>query len=92
MALATKKKQEIIKKFKIHGTDTGSPEVQTAVLTEQIKELAKHLKKNPKDNHSRQGLLKMVAERRSLMNYINRKDEKRYKNLIKKLELKKTKK
>jgi small subunit ribosomal protein S15 len=91
MALDTKKKQNIITKHKIHETDSGSPEVQIAVLTEQIKELAKHLKEHHKDNHSRRGLLKMVSKRRTLMNYLAQKDEKRHEDIIKKLELKKIK-
>ncbi len=88
MALGTNKKQNIIAKYKIHETDTGSPEVQIAVLTEQIKELAGHLKEHHKDNHSRRGLLKMISKRRSLMNYLAKKDSKRHKDIIKKLELK----
>lgn len=87
--LTTKKKQSIIDKYKVHESDTGSPEVQIAVLTEEIKELAKHLKKHKKDNHSRKGLLGKVAERRKLMGYLQRKDQKRYGSLVKKLELKK---
>ncbi len=87
--LKTKKKQSIIEKYKIHEKDTGSPEVQTAVLSAEIDALAKHLKKNPKDNHSRRGLLKMVAERRSLTAYLQKKDEKRHDSMVKKLELKK---
>lgn len=90
--LSLKKKQSLIEKYKIHNKDTGSPEVQIAVLTEQINELAKHLKKHPKDNHSRRGLLKMVADRRAMMNYLARKSEKRYNALIAKLKLKKSKK
>jgi small subunit ribosomal protein S15 len=87
--LPTKKKQKIIGEFKTHEKDTGSAEVQIAILSEQIKQLAKHLKKNRKDNHSRLGLLKMVAERRALMNYLAKKDIKRYNSLNKKLGLKK---
>jgi small subunit ribosomal protein S15 len=86
--LPTKKKQKIIKEYKVHDKDTGSPEVQVALLTEQIEQLAKHLKKNPKDNHSRLGLLKMVAERKTLMNYLAKKNKKRYQNLTKRLGLK----
>jgi len=89
--LTTKRKQNIIKKFQTTKTDTGSPEVQIAILTEEIKQLAKHLKKHHKDNHSRKGLLQMVADRRSLMGYLSKKDEKRYSSLVKKLELKKSK-
>lgn len=86
--LPTKKKQKIISEYKVHDKDTGSPEVQVALLTEQIEQLAKHLKKNPKDNHSRLGLLKMVAERKTLMNYLAKKNKKRYQNLTKRLGLK----
>ncbi len=86
--LPTKKKQKIIGEYKIHEKDTGSPEVQIALLTEQIDQLAKHLKKNPKDNHSRLGLLKMVAERKTLINYLAKKNKKRYKELTKRLGLK----
>lgn len=92
MALATKKKQKIVGEHRIHEKDTGSPEVQIALLTKQIEELAKHLKKNHKDDHSRRGLLKMVADRRTLMTYLLRKDEKRYNSLAKKLDLKQVKK
>ncbi len=87
--LLTKKKQIIIKKYQTHKTDTGSPEIQIAVLSEKIKELTSHLKKHKNDNHSRKGLLQMVADRRTLLNYLSKKDEKRYKSLIKKLNLKK---
>ena len=90
--LKTKKKQAIIAEHKTHEKDTGSPEVQIAVLSAQIDALAKHLKKNPKDNHSRRGLLKMVADRRKMLAYLRKKDEKRYESLLKKLELKKSKK
>ena len=72
-----------------HDTDTGSPEAQVALLTKQIDELSKHLKKNKKDFHSRRGLLQMVANRRKHLKYLERKDEKAYKALIKKLGLKK---
>ncbi len=92
MALATKKKQKIVGEHWIHDKDTGSPEVQIALLSKQIEELAKHLKKNPKDDHSRRGLLKMVADRRTLMTYLSRKDEKRYNSLAKKLDLRQVKK
>jgi small subunit ribosomal protein S15 len=87
--LPTKKKQKIIGEYKVHEKDTGSPEVQIALLTEQIEVLAKHLKKNPKDNHSRFGLLKMVADRKALMNYLAKKNKKRHSDLTKKLGLKK---
>lgn len=87
--LKTKKKQKVIGEFKVHDKDTGSPEVQVALLSEKIDELAKHLKKHKKDNHSRRGLLKMVSDRRTLMNYLSKKDKKRYDTLAKKIGLKK---
>lgn len=83
------KKQKIIREVAIHGTDTGSPEVQISILTKRIEELASHLKKNQKDNHSRRGLLSMVSERQSQMNYLQKKSPKRYSALMKKLNLKK---
>jgi len=82
-------KQEIIKMFAQHKGDTGSPEVQIALLTYKIQRLTAHLEENKKDNHSRRGLLKTIAKRRRLLNYLERLDEKRYKKLIKELELKK---
>lgn len=82
-------KSKIITKFAAHEKDTGSPEVQIAVLTEQIAELSDHLKKHKKDNHSRRGLLKMVSKRRKLLAYLAKEDEGRYKKLIKMLGLKK---
>ena len=85
--LATKKKQTIIKKHRIHDTDTGSPEVQVAVLSTKISELTKHLKKHKKDNHSRRGLIKMVADRRTHLKYLERKDKTRYNALVKKMDL-----
>jgi small subunit ribosomal protein S15 len=87
--LATKKKQKTIKKNQIHDKDTGSPEVQVAVLSLQIDELAKHLKKNKKDNHSRRGLIKMVADRRAHLKYLERKSRPRYHALLDKMGLKK---
>ena len=85
--LKTKKKQIVIKKNQIHDKDTGSPEVQVAVLSVQITELAKHLNKHKKDNHSRRGLIKMVADRRTHLKYLERKNKTRYDALVKKLEL-----
>jgi len=85
--LATKKKQKIIKKSQVHDKDTGSPEVQVAVISAAIDELAKHLKKHKKDNHSRRGLIKMVADRRTHLRYLERKDKARYNALLKKIEL-----
>jgi small subunit ribosomal protein S15 len=82
-------KQKIIEMFAQHKGDTGSPEVQIALLTYKIQRLAAHLEENEKDNHSRRGLLKTIAKRRRLLNYLERLDEKRYKKLIKELELKK---
>ncbi|WP_342782604.1 30S ribosomal protein S15 [Thermosediminibacter litoriperuensis] len=82
-------KQNIIDKFKTHESDTGSPEVQIAILTERINQLTQHLKIHKKDHHSRRGLLKMVGKRRALLNYLKRKDMERYKNIIEKLELRK---
>ena len=85
--LATKKKQAIIKKHQVHEKDTGSPEVQVAILSQQIDALAKHLKKHKKDNHSRRGLIKMVADRRTHLKYLERKDKTRYNALVKKMDL-----
>jgi len=85
--LATKKKQTVIKKSQIHDKDTGSPEVQVAILSTLINELAKHLKKHKKDNHSRRGLIKMVADRRTQLKYLERKDKTRYTALMKKMDL-----
>jgi len=83
------KKTNIIKKYKLNEKDTGSPEVQIAILTERIKELATHFRKHSKDNHSRRGLLGMVSKRRRLLDYLKDEDEKRYNKLTKALELKK---
>jgi len=85
--LATKKKQGIIKKSQIHEKDTGSTEVQVAVISAAIDELAKHLKKHKKDNHSRRGLIKMVADRRTHLKYLERTNKTRYNALMKKIEL-----
>ena len=87
--LTSRKKQNIIKKVRLHEKDTGSPEVQIAILTKRINNLAAHLKKNHKDNHSRRGLLQMVADRHAHIKYLKKKDEKRYKALAKELGLKK---
>ena len=88
MALKTDSKQKVIEDYKLHPADTGSAEVQIAVLTEEINKLVKHLKKHKKDDHSRRGLLMMVSKRKRLLDYLSRENEKRYKNLIKKLGLK----
>ena len=82
-------KQEIIAKYKRDENDTGSPEVQIALLTERINELTEHLKVHKKDNHSRRGLLKMVGKRRNLLNYLAKKDINRYREIVKKLNLRK---
>lgn len=82
-------KQTIIDTYKVHDTDTGSPEVQIAILTERINQLNDHLQTHKKDHHSRRGLLKMVGQRRSLLNYIKNKDIERYRDLIGKLGLRK---
>ncbi len=87
--LTIKQKDKIIKSFQDHEKDTGSASVQVAVVTEEIERLALHLKKNPKDHHSRRGLLKMVSHRRKLLAYLSKKKPKTYIKLIKKLELKK---
>ncbi|MFA6381979.1 MAG: 30S ribosomal protein S15 [Candidatus Buchananbacteria bacterium] len=89
--LDKKKKEKIIAKYKTHNNDTGSSQVQIAILTEEIKELTTHLKTHKKDFSSRRGLLKKVAERRRLLNYLWREDEKGYEKLIKDLKLKVTK-
>ena len=83
------KKQKIIKEVAVHDKDTGSPEVQISILTKRIEELAKHLKTHAKDNHSRRGLLAMVADRQSHMKYLEKKNPKRARTLEKKLGLKK---
>lgn len=87
--LDAKEKDKVIAKYKIHDSDTGSTEVQAALLSEEIQQLLAHLKKHPKDFHSKRGLLKMIARRRSLLRYLQREDEGKYKALIKKLGLKK---
>ena len=79
--MLTQQKQEIIKKYKLHDHDTGSPEVQIAVLTERINHLLGHLKDNIKDHHSRRGLLMMVGRRKRLLNYLERKSFDRYDSL-----------
>lgn len=82
-------KTAVIEANRTHGTDTGSPEVQIAILTERIRELTEHLKAHHKDNHSRRGLLKMVGQRRSMLAYLQKKDIERYRALIKKLGIRK---
>ena len=86
--LTKNKKQRAIKAVRVHDTDTGSPEVQIAVLSKKIDELTAHLKKNKKDKHSRRGLLGMVSDRRKHIGYLKKKDLKRYKSITKKFGLK----
>lgn len=81
------KKKRIIEKYKTHATDTGSPQVQIAILTEEVKELTEHLKSHKKDNSSRRGLIKKVGERRRLMKYLKREDAKAYDDLMGKLKV-----
>jgi len=87
--LTKEQKQEIIQKYKLHDYDTGSPEVQIALLTERINRLNEHLQTHKKDFHSRRGLLKMVGQRRKLLNYLKDYDIMRYRELIEKLGLRK---
>ncbi len=89
MALSSDEKKDIIKKFSREKLDTGSPEVQIALLTTKIEKLVAHLNEHPKDIHSRRGLLGMVAKRRRLLSYLRKRDEKRYMELIKDLKLEK---
>ena len=87
--LTKRQKLHTIKEVKMHDSDTGSPEVQIALLTKKINELTAHLKKHAKDLHSRRGLLGMVADRRKHLRYLEQKDQKRYSSILKKLNLKK---
>jgi len=87
MSLSKEKKKELIEKFKIHEKDTGSPAVQIALLTERINSLTEHLKTYKKDYHSREGLLKLVGQRRRLLNYLKTYNSGKYKELIKQLDL-----
>ncbi len=89
MTIGMDRKQEIINKYQLHEGDTGSPEVQVAILTERINHLNEHLKTHKKDHHSRRGLLKMVGQRRGLLNYMRDRNPDRYLNLIKSLGLRK---
>ena len=82
-------KDAVIAGNRLHETDTGSPEVQIAILTERIKQLTEHLKEHKHDNHSRRGLLKMVGKRRALLNYLQKKDIERYRAIITKLGIRK---
>lgn len=89
MSKVEERKQEIIEKYRVHESDTGSPEVQIAILTEQINHLNEHLKYHKKDHHSRRGLLRMVGKRRGLLNYLKSKDIERYRAILEKLGLRK---
>ena len=89
MSITVEAKGEILKEYKIHDTDTGSPEVQIALLTKRITELTEHLKTHKKDHSSRRGLLKMVGKRNSLLKYLTREDRTRYQQIIQKLGLRK---
>jgi small subunit ribosomal protein S15 len=87
MSITTSRKAEVIKTYATKSGDTGSPEVQVALLSERINNLTEHFKAHVKDNHSRRGLLKMVSQRRQLLDYIKRSDEARYKELIERLNI-----
>ncbi len=87
MSLTVERKSEIVKEFAAKEGDTGSPEVQIALLTERINGLSDHFKSHKKDNHSRRGLLKMVSKRRQLLDYVKSRDEARYQKIIERLEL-----
>ena len=89
MALTKENKQAIIEKYATHEGDTGSPEVQIAILTERINQLTEHLKVNKKDHHSRRGLLKMVGHRRNLLNYLSKIDIERYRSIVERLGIRK---
>lgn len=89
MSITKEKKQELIKQYHRQENDTGSPEVQVAILTERINTLTRHMKSHAKDYHSRYGLLKMVSLRRKLLDYLKRKKEEKYKDLIARLNLRK---
>ena len=85
MSITAERKQELIKEYATKSQDTGSPEVQVAILSERISNLTEHFKSHGKDNHSRRGLLKLVSQRRRLLDYVKNKDEARYQDLIKRL-------
>lgn len=89
MSITIEKKQQLIQQFGINKEDTGSPEVQCAILTERIVNLTEHFKKNAKDHHSRRGLLILVGRRRRLLEYLKKKDTDRYESLLKKLNIRK---
>ena len=85
MSITAERKQQLISEYGVKSGDTGSPEVQVAILTERISNLTEHFKEHKKDNHSRRGLLKLVSQRRSLLDYLKGKDEGRYRTLIERL-------
>ena len=87
--ITKEQKQALIEQYKVHEGDTGSPEVQVAILTERITQLTEHLNQHPQDNHSRRGLYKMIGKRRSLLDYLMKKDIERYRTLIAKLGIRK---
>ena len=87
MAITKERKTELINEFKVHESDTGSPEVQIAILTNRINVLTEHLKEHKKDHHSRRGLFKMIGQRRGLLKYLKKKDIERYRSLIAKLRI-----
>jgi small subunit ribosomal protein S15 len=89
VGLDTEQKREIIDRFRLHEADTGSPEVQVAILSERINYLTDHFKSHAKDHHSRRGLIKLVGQRRRLLNFLKNKDIKRYRTLIEQLGLRK---
>lgn len=89
MVMTTERKEQIVAEYGLKEGDTGSPEVQVALLTERIRYLTDHFKTHPKDHHSRRGLLKLVGQRRRLLGYLKRKDRERYLNLIQRLGLRK---
>lgn len=87
MSLAREAKEQIVGEYRTHDADTGSPQVQVALLTQRINQLTEHFKTHKKDNHSRRGLLKMVSQRRSLLDYLKRRDIEQYHELINRLSL-----
>ncbi|MGA3085497.1 MAG: 30S ribosomal protein S15 [Thermodesulfobacteriota bacterium] len=89
MGLYAEQKKEILGKFGVHPTDTGSPEIQIALLSERIKYLTEHFKTHQKDHHSRRGLLKLVGQRKRMLSYLRKKDAERYRNLIQELGIRK---
>lgn len=87
MSITAERKKELIEEYKVHDTDTGSPEVQIAVLTERIANLTEHFKEHKKDHHSRRGLLQLVGQRRGLLDYLKKKDIARYRSIVQRLGL-----